>query len=89
MNTEITKEKRKELLAWLKRHEEYTRENKARSGIYSAVSTCYWLLVTAVFLFVCFGPYGNAKPQYYWVIWAIAGVLYGAVTAVLKAVRRQ
>ena len=69
--------------------EEYTRENKARSGIYSAVSTCYWLLVTAVFLFVCFGPYGNAKPQYYWVIWAIAGVLYGAVTAVLKAVRRQ
>ena len=27
MNTEITKEKRKELLAWLKRHEEYTREN--------------------------------------------------------------
>lgn len=69
--------------------EEYTRENKARSGIYSAVSTCYWLLVTAVFLFVCFGPYGNAKPQYYWVIWAIAGVLYGDVTAVLKAVRRQ
>ncbi len=69
--------------------EEYTRENKARSGIFSAVSTCYWLLVTAIFLFVCFGPYGNAQPRYYWVIWAIAGVLYGAVTAVLKAVRRQ
>ncbi len=69
--------------------EEYTRENKARSGIYSAVSTCYWLLVTAVFLFVCFGPYGNAKPQYYWVVWAIAGVLYGAVLAILKIVRRQ
>lgn len=69
--------------------EEYTRENKARSGIYSAVSTCYWLLVTAIFLFVCFGPYGNAKPQYYWVVWAIAGVLYGAVVTVLKIVRRQ
>ena len=27
MNTEITKEKRKELLAWLKIPEEYTREN--------------------------------------------------------------
>ena len=69
--------------------EEYTRENKARSGIYSAVSTCYWLLVTAIFLFVCFGPYGNARPQYYWVVWAIAGVLYGAVLAILKIVRRQ
>lgn len=69
--------------------EEYTRENKKRSGVFSAVSTCYWLLVTAVFLFACFGPYGNAQPRYYWVIWAIAGVLYGAVTAVLKVIRRQ
>ncbi|MBU5429576.1 helix-turn-helix transcriptional regulator [Kineothrix sp. MSJ-39] len=69
--------------------EEYTRENKKRSVFFSAVSTCYWLLVTAVFLFACFGPYGNAQPRYYWVIWAIAGVLYGAVTAVLKVIRRQ
>ena len=50
------------------------------------VSVCYWLIVTAIFTFYTFGPYGNAQAKYSWFIWAIAGILYGAVMAVLRLV---
>ena len=46
----------------------------------------YWLVVVAIFLFYTFGPYGNGQPQYSWFIWAIAGVLYAAVLAVLRLI---
>mgnify|MGYP006877585369 FL=1 len=44
------------------------------------------VVVTAIFMFYTFGPYGNAQPKYSWFIWAIAGILYGAVMAVLRLV---
>ena len=37
------------------------------------------VVVTAIFMFYTFGPYGNAQPKYSWFIWAIAGILFGAV----------
>ena len=69
--------------------EDYTRENKAKSPVIGAVSGIYWLLVTAVYLFYTFGPMGNGQPKYSWFIWAIAGVLFGAVMLVVKLIARR
>lgn len=68
---------------------DYTRENKAKSRFVGAVSAAYWLVVTAAFLFYTFGPNGNGQPQYSWFIWAIAGVLYGALMAALSVYRKK
>lgn len=68
---------------------DYIRENKAKSRFVGAVSAAYWLVVTAVFLFYTFGPNGNGQPQYSWFIWAIAGVLYGALMAALSVYRKK
>ena len=65
---------------------DYTRSRKAKKGVISAVSVSYWLIVTAIFTFYTFGPYGNAQAKYSWFIWAIAGILFGAVMAVLRLV---
>ena len=65
---------------------DYTRQRKSKSRLIGTVSVCYWLVVTASFMFYTFGPYGNAQPKYSWFIWAIAGILYGAVMAVLRLV---
>ena len=69
--------------------EDYTRENKAKSPVIGAVSGIYWLLVTAVYLFYTFGPMGNGQPKYSWFIWAVAGVLFGAVKLVVKLIARR
>lgn len=61
---------------------EYTRNRKKNKSIKGAVSTVYWLAVTAFFLYYTFGPRGNGQPQTSWIIWAVAGILYGAVMAV-------
>ena len=66
---------------------DYTRKNKKAAGTISKISTIYWLCVTAIFLLYTFGPMGNGQPQYSWFIWAIAGVLYGAVIAAVKLPR--
>ena len=68
---------------------DYTRENKAKSRLVGAVSAAYWLVVTAAFLFYTFGPNGNGQPQYSWFIWAIAGVLYGALMVALSVYRKK
>lgn len=64
---------------------DYTRARKAKSGIITAVSVCYWLVTTAVFMLYTYGPRGNAQPQSSWIIWAVAGVLYAAVMMLLRA----
>ena len=74
---------------FLLEEEDYTRENKAKSPIIGAVSGIYWLLVTAVYLFYTFGPMGNGQPKYSWFIWAVAGVLFGAVMLVVKLIARR
>ena len=68
---------------------DYTRESKAKSRFIGAVSAAYWLVVTAIFLFYTFGPNGNGQPQYSWVIWAVGGVLYGALMAGLSIYRKR
>ena len=69
---------------------DYTRQRKSKSRLIGTVSVCYWLIVTAIFMFYTFGPYGNAQPKYSWFIWAIGGILYAALVLVVKmALRKQ
>lgn len=65
---------------------DYTRQRKSKSRLVGTVSVCYWLVVTAIFMFYTFGPFGNGQAKYSWFIWATAGVLYAAVVAVLRLV---
>ena len=65
---------------------DYTRQRKSKSRLVGTVSICYWLVVTAIFMFYTFGPFGNGQAKYSWFIWAIGGVLYAAVMAVLRPV---
>ena len=69
--------------------DDYTRAQKAQKGVKGAVTTVYWLTVTAVFLFYTFGPMGNGQAKHSWFIWAIGGVLYAAVMAVVGLVLRR
>ena len=45
------------------------------------IGTIYWAVVTAAYLLVSFLSMGWAIT---WVIWPVAGILYGALTAFLK-----
>ena len=67
----------------------YTRQQKSRRSIKGAVSTVYWLLVTAIFMWYTFGPSGNGQAKYSWFIWAIAGVVYAAVMVVMNLIQRS
>ena len=68
---------------------DYTRQQKSRRGVKDAISTIYWLLVTAIFMWYTFGPSGNGQTRYSWFIWAIAGVLYAAVMLVVNLIQRS
>lgn len=67
---------------------DYTRVSKARSDLFGTLTLIYWLCVTALFLFLSFGPGGNGQPGDYWLVWAIGGVLYAAVMGVVTLVLR-
>ena len=68
---------------------DYTRDEKSRKNITGPVSVIYWLVVTAIFMLYTFGPNGNGQPRYSWIIWAVAGVLYGAVMAVIRLIKQR
>ena len=68
---------------------DYTRQQKSRRSIKGAVSTVYWLLVTALFMWYTFGPSSNGQARYSWFIWAIAGVVYAAVMVVVNLIQRS
>lgn len=62
---------------------DFRRTVKTGKSIRGVVSVVYWTVVTAVFLLYTWGPRGNGQPKYSWIIWAIGGVLYGAVSAIV------
>ena len=68
---------------------DYSPEKKSRKGINGTVSLVYWLFVTAIFICVTFIPSIKADPKYTWVIWAVAGVLYGAIMAIVNAILKK
>lgn len=67
---------------------DYVRPRKRQNGVVGAISSIYWLMVTAAYLLWTFGPWWDAQPQDTWILWAVAGVLYGAVMALVRGIRK-
>ena len=67
---------------------DYVRPRKRQNGVVGAISSIYWLTVTAAYLLWTFGPWWDAQPQDTWILWAVAGVLYGAVMALVRGIRK-
>ena len=65
---------------------DYTWENKKRKDWIGPVSAIYWLIVTAIFFWYTYGPEGNGQPKYSWVLWVIAGALYGALIVAVRLI---
>ena len=66
---------------------DFTRKEKAKSPIMGSFSTIYWLTATAIFLFFQLaipGTWENA-----WVIWPIAGVLFGVFRIIVASIKRK
>ena len=52
---------------------DYVRPRKRQNGVVGAISSIYWLTVTAAYLLWTFGPWWDAQPQDTWILWAVAG----------------
>lgn len=65
---------------------DYTPGAKHRSRIGESISAVYWCVVTAAFLGYSFvtGDWGRS-----WIIWPVAAVLFGAVTAVCSLILKE
>lgn len=61
--------------------EDYSLKNKQSSEKRKQISRIYWCSVTAIFLAVSFL---TNRWDLTWIIWACAGVLYGAVSAIMS-----
>lgn len=60
---------------------DYTREAKEASRIIGRIAAVYWCVVTAVYLGWSFLT-GNWHST--WIVWPVAGVLFGAIAGVVK-----
>lgn len=67
---------------------DFERRHKEKSGITGACSLIYWMIVTAVYLVTILTPWGQLKMPNSWIIWPVAGVLYGAFMAVIGIIER-
>ena len=65
---------------------EHTRENKEEAKRNETVSTVYWCLVTAGYLAYSFI---TMDWQRSWIVWPVAGVLFGVVMAIAAAARKK
>jgi len=65
---------------------DYSRESKEEAKVHGSFGRIYWLLVTAGYLAWSFITNGWQRT---WIVWPIAGVAYGAVFAITKALRKK
>lgn len=65
---------------------DYTRENKTRNKHYGYINGVYWSLATAIFLAWSFI---SDSWEISWIVWPIAGVLYGGVAGITSALRKR
>lgn len=63
----------------LLQQEEYSVKNKTNKTI-QAVTTAYWCVIVAIYLGYSFVTFNWAMS---WIIWPVAGVLFGAVKAII------
>ena len=65
---------------------DYTREQKENLRRNQTIATCYWGVVTAGYLAYSFI---TMDWQRSWIVWPVAGVLYGVIFAVASALRKK
>ena len=65
---------------------DYTREQKENLRRNQTLATCYWGVVTAGYLAYSFI---TMDWQRSWIVWPVAGVLYGAIFAVVSALHKK
>ena len=64
----------------------YSKERKEKQPIVGAISTAYWLIVTAIYL-AC--SLTTNEWGYSWIVWVVAGVLYPAIIVICKTFSRN
>lgn len=62
---------------------EYSKEEKRIRGKLSALSGIYWCLVTAIYLGWSFW---TMRWDFTWIVWPVAGVLFAAVSGIMRMV---
>lgn len=68
---------------------DYTREKKEDRKYFRIFAGIYWCLVTAIYLCMMLpnaDKASNWREDISWVIWPVAGVLFGAITGVIRLV---
>ena len=64
---------------------DYTAVKKAETKRFELLATIYWCSATALYLAISF--IGGAWDKS-WIVWPIAGVVYGVVIAVVKVMKK-
>ncbi len=65
---------------------EFTKKKKRGSGVLDAIYSAYWMIVIAAYLAYSFITQDWARS---WIIWPVAGVLFGALAAVCDVLKRK
>lgn len=65
---------------------EYSKENKGKKSISSAIYTAYWALTTAAYLGYSFL---SNDWSHSWVIWVVASVMFSAIVAITNAIEKK
>lgn len=65
---------------------DYSRIKKRRSPVMNVFSSCYWCIVTAVYLAWSFISQNWAIS---WIVWPIAGVLFGGIYEVIALINKK
>ncbi len=64
---------------------DYSKEEKSNT-VLNAVTPAYWMVITAIYLTISFL---TNRWDITWLVWAVAGVLYGGLSVVLRAVHKS
>ena len=60
---------------------DYQKEKKTQNPLLSAISTAYWMMATIIYLIWSFA---TSSWEITWIVWVIAGILYGAIFPILN-----
>lgn len=59
---------------------DYAKQVKEKNPLFAAITTAYWLVATVIYLVWSFT---TNDWKITWIVWAVAGVLYGAISPLL------
>lgn len=60
---------------------DFTKKEKKIKGTHDILSGIYWCIVTAIYLGWSFS---TARWDFTWIIWPVAGVLFGAISGIVR-----